>query len=113
MGFKKAFTRKGVNLFIARTAYEAINFMSHAHFDMVFLDHDLGLTPVPDPGDGTQVVSWVVGWARRGRFQHTKFYIHSANDERAIYMLNTLKQAGLNVKDTPSLWEQLAQVATA
>jgi hypothetical protein len=77
------------------------------HWDVVFLDHDLGLTPTRDPGDGTQVTKFIVRQARRGRFARTKFYIHSINYPRNRWMTQTLARAGLQVRSVPFVWERI------
>ena len=113
--FALSLCKPDTELYIARTADVAIQLLAYHHFDMVFLDHDLGLTPVPDPGDGSQVVQWIAHMAAyHGRFQQTKFYIHSMNDEgKPQYMIDILHSAGLNVKDAPLVWEDMYRVAVA
>ena len=95
------------DLSVARTADMAIWLLSQYHWDYVYLDHDLGLTPVPDPGSGTQVVDWIVQAAARGRFRHTQFVIHSLNEEDGPRMAERLAAAGLRVKYRPGVFMRL------
>jgi hypothetical protein len=104
--FERYFQR-GSDLYIARTADMAIWLLSSRHWDYVYLDHDLGLTPVPNPGDGMQVVDWIVQAAARGRFRRTRFVIHSLNDQEGPKMAERLAAAGLWVKYRPGVFERL------
>lgn len=110
-GRLEAFTRhfsRGACLSTARTADMAIWCLSQRHWDYVYLDHDLGLTPVPDPGDGTQVVDYIVEMARRGRFRQTRFVIHSLNPVDGPKMARRLEAAGLYVKYRPGVFMRIA-----
>ena len=105
--FTRALSKPGVSYGVARTARDAMHMLKTQHWDVVFLDHDLGLTPVSDPGDGTQVAKFIVRLARRGRFQRTKFYVHSINEPRNRWMTAALADAGLHVRSAPFVWERI------
>jgi CheY-like chemotaxis protein len=107
VAFTRALSKPGVNFGVARTAQDAMHMLKTQHWDIVFLDHDLGLTPTKDPGDGTQVVKFIVKLARHGRFRKTKFYIHSINMPRNQWMTQTLVDAGLRVRSAPFVWERI------
>lgn len=107
--FSKALSKPGVMYACARTAKEAMSLLHSHRWDLVFLDHDLGITPTGDPGDGTQVARFIVReQARRGRFKRTKFYIHSINPEGNRRMTSLLYRAGLRVRSTPFVWERIS-----
>ena len=106
--FTRALAKPGVSYGVARTAKDATHMLKTQHWDVVFLDHDLGLTPTRDPGDGTQVAKFIVNLARRnGRFRRTKFYIHSINYPRNRWMTRKLADAGLRVRSVPFVWERI------
>lgn len=99
--------RTGIPVMFAQTAADAIRVLAGGHFDMVFLDHDLGLTPVEDPGTGMQVVDWMIRQSKeRGRFRRTQVVIHSLNTLAGPAMRDRLERAGLNVKYRPGIWER-------
>jgi hypothetical protein len=83
-----------------------IDHLDRAHWDHVFLDHDLGLSGA-NAGSGTEVVNHIIYLRNHGRFQRTKFWIHSMNHERANWMYAILQRAGLQVWDAPEAWEHV------
>jgi CheY-like chemotaxis protein len=100
--------RKDWSVVWAHNAHDAIRLLGMYHWDHVFLDHDLGLSPMPHPGDGSMVVSFIVQKSvYAGRFRKTKFWIHSMNDERARFMVKALRDAGLKVTDAPEAWDRI------
>ena len=106
--FTRALSRPGVSYGVSRTAKDAMHMLKTQHWDVVFLDHDLGLTPTRDPGDGSQVAKFIVRLARRnGRFRGTRFYIHSINPDGNRFMTHTLGRAGLHVQSVPFVWERI------
>lgn len=106
--FTRVLSKPGVTYAVARTAQDAIHMLRSQHWDVVFLDHDLGLTPVADPGDGTQVTREIVRLAkRRGRFRNTKFYVHSINTAENPRMTARLQRAGLHAQSVPFVWERI------
>ena len=104
--FCQRLCRTDVTVVWARSAPGMIDYLNRYHWDHIFLDHDLGLTG-PDAGNGTQVVQHILLLHSMGRFHNTKFWIHSANDERAGWMYRALKSAGMTVRDAPEAWEKV------
>lgn len=105
--FTRALSKPGVSYSVARTAWDAIHMLKNQHWDIVFLDHDLGLAPTENPGDGTEVTKYLVRAARRGRFRNTKFYVHSINQPRNVWMTSALCAAGLFAESVPFVWERI------
>ena len=106
--FSNVLSKPGVMFAFARTAKEAMSMLAKHRWDLVFLDHDLGLTPTANPGDGTQVAQFIVSERhRRGRFRKTKFYIHSINPAGNRRMTRLLRRAGLRVRSAPFVWERI------
>lgn len=83
----------GTEIRWAKSAAEAKFLLKNNHFDAVFLDHDLELSTayhaVLEPGNGTEVVDWLVRLGRH-RWRDTLFVVHSINHERGRWMAHAL-----------------------
>lgn len=79
---------------IVNTAPKAIQELQQQHFDVVFLDRDLGL----NAGFGEEVAKFLAGMQPpfNGRV-----YIHSVNHTAAEYMAKILADAAINVELAP------------
>lgn len=110
--FFSLFNGKDKNLIIsvieyARTAKEAIEFLKKTtHYDIIFLDHDLGnrvFVSSDDENTGSEVVRYLVENANH--YTNTKFIIHSFNPLGAKNMLNNIKENITdNVIHVPAIW---------
>lgn len=89
----------------ARSAWQAILSLETKGWDVVFLDHDLGLTPEVDPGTGMHVVDFIVQNAPK--FHDTHFVVHSMNEPAAARMVRALHHCRLRVTRAPLAWETL------
>ena len=77
------------------TVTEAIAALSANHFDIIYLDHDLGEeeTVKPDSaGHGMDVVNWMV--SNPHRIGNPQIIVHSLNTPARERMVATLKEAG-------------------
>jgi len=85
----------------------ACHFLDRIHFDVVFLDHDLGLSvynfEVPEPGSGTDVVNWLCRHDP-ARWAKTLFIVHSVNTRRGAWMVDTLNSAGFMTTRRAYAW---------
>lgn len=91
----------------ARTAKEAIEFLKETiHYDIIFLDHDLGgrvFVSSDDENTGSEVVRYLVENANQ--YANTRFIIHSFNPIGAKSMLNNIKENITdNVIHVPAVW---------
>jgi len=91
----------------AKTAQEAIEFLKEiAHFDIIFLDHDLGQRTFVSPDDentGSEVVRYLV--EHSNEYSNTRFIIHSFNPIGAESMFNNIKEhIHRDVQCIPGIW---------
>lgn len=97
-----AFRRKlGMHeLTIAETATDAIKILGEQHFDVIFLDHDLGggeMMSCEDKNTGSEVARWM-----QGHFEYIcHIVIHSLNPDGANNMYNMLTGIGLPCQKIP------------
>lgn len=93
----------------ARTAKEAIEFLKEtAHFDVIFLDHDLGdrvFVSSDDENTGSEVVRYLI--SNSEKYKNTIFIVHSFNQPAAKNMVfNIRKNITNNVKYIPGVWQK-------
>lgn len=109
--------RKLEDVTIVKSAAEAIAAFSTGHFDLVFLDHDLGenqeCKEPPDINSGTEVVKHMVEnkhLIQRNttltvlppiHIDRPRVFIHSLNTYRATVMQSDLAAAGYEVERVP------------
>ena len=91
----------------ARTAQEAIEFLKETtHFDIIFLDHDLGQRVYVSPDDentGSAVVRYLLDHANE--YANTRFIIHSFNQVAARKMRYDIGQhITKEVQYIPGIW---------
>jgi len=94
-------------VYYARTAEEAITLLKEqTHFDMIFLDHDLGdrvFVSDDDENTGSEVVRFLMKNANE--YNNTRFIIHSFNPIGAESMFNNIKQnITRDVIRVPGIW---------
>ena len=96
--FKAAFEKEEVDW--ATEAIYAADMLGRNHYDMAFLDHDLGGEIFVDPerdDTGSGVCRRIASWINMDTQKHllnTSFIIHSMNPIGARNMENILKDAG-------------------
>jgi CheY-like chemotaxis protein len=84
----------------ARSSAEAIEILSSSPpFDVVFLDHDLDLSPEVDHGSGLDVARYVASMEPGARPRLA--YVHSHNAPRAAQMAWYLRRAGVKTVVRP------------
>jgi len=91
----------------ARTAQDAIEFLKEtAHFDIIFLDHDLGdrvFVSSDDENTGSEVVRYLV--EHSNEYSNTRFIIHSFNPIGAESMFNSIREhIHRDVQCIPGIW---------
>lgn len=84
----------------ARSAGEAIEMLQKSpRFDVVFLDHDLDLSPEVDHGTGTDVARYIASMEPRTRPKLA--YVHSHNARGAAKMAWYMRKAGVKTTVRP------------
>ena len=87
------------------TSYDAIEVLKSTEFDYVFLDHDLGgeIYVESGPGTGYEVAEWISNNPERKPSQMV--ILHSLNPPGRKNMCNILKSKGVEVMESPFLWQ--------
>ena len=104
--FYKRFEGRRVEIVHVETAADCIRELEAGDFDVVFLDHDLGLkvyVPSEHKNTGAEVARWVSRhpevFDRVGAF-----VLHSLNGPGRRYMLDTMNHE--RVYNVPGVWEK-------
>ncbi len=88
---------------IVTPAQEAIDRLRTNTYDWVFLDFDLDQHGAVDPGNGGDVVAWIV--RNPSLFDDTRFVVHSLNTVGGMSMYRLLRRLGLRARYLPGVWE--------
>ena len=99
---------KGHDLTIAETAQEAINALGtnknamtrESHFDLIFLDHDLGGEEMVGT-NGANTGSEVVRWMAQEMGSGPSIIVHSMNAPAALEMQEKLRDVGFYCHRVP------------
>ena len=91
---------------------DCVDYLKSEEFDLVFLDHDLAETEIPDdPEDifkneflsGTDVVHTIVQTMEKNE-KSPGFVVHSVNPEGRERMVKMLRHAGFDAQPYPFYW---------
>lgn len=87
------------------TSLDAIETLKNNEYDYVFLDHDLGGLVMQESGDGTgyEVAEWISNNPDRKPIKMV--ILHSLNPPGRKNMCNILKAKGIDVMESPFLWQ--------
>ena len=101
----KKFKRALINdtLFIVHASKDAIAYLRSGTIDVLFLDHDLGKTGLPEPSDeksGYGVAEWL---ERNPKYRPKKIVVHSLNSDGAENIMRALPGA----QYIPGVWDKL------
>lgn len=98
----KTFLQRYPDAVVVDSAHDCIKHLSE-HWDVVYLDHDLGGSSMPDSvreDCGYEVVRHILEHQPE-HLRQTKFVVHSANPIRARIMAEDLRRAGYNAEHKP------------
>jgi len=90
-------------VYFVKTPREAISHLRSNSIDILFLDHDLAGTGLPEPsgpGTGYEVAAWL---EEHSEFLPNKIYLHSLNPNGRARMKAALPTA----VETPFVWKSL------
>ena len=90
-------------IYHAKTPREAISFLRSKTIDVLFLDHDLAGTGLPEPsgpGTGYEVAVWL---EEHPEFKPKQIVLHSLNPSGRARMKQALPEA----QDAPGAWDKI------